>query len=254
MAHVIIFDTETTSLDRPFCYDTGYTILNTENQEIVKQEHYVIEQIWHNLPLFESAYYKDKRPIYIQLMRAHKATMEKWGYVMRNITRDIKTYSIKDAYAYNSDFDDKVFAFNCNWFRCNNPFETVAIHDIWGYASEYITKTDSYKLFCEQHKRFTDTGNYKGSAEVVYQFITNNPDFVEQHMGLYDGQIESSILIYCINHGAKWDTDYPVNKILPRRQIKPFTIKIDGQTIYSGEYVKKYTRNDTYSFTTTKGQ
>lgn len=244
----IVFDTETTSLDKPFCYDFGYLIINSEDFSVVKECHYVVEQIWHNLPLFESAYYKEKRPLYISLMRSKKATMDKWGYIMRGLARDVKQYNITDAYAYNSDFDDKVMTFNCDWFKCNNPFETVAIHDIWGYASQFITLQDNYKAFCEDNQRFTDTGNYKSSAEVVYQYITNDPDFVEDHMGLLDGQIESHILNYCILNGAKWATDYKVQKILPRPKKVPFKVKINGTEVFNGEYYKKNVRNDVYSF------
>ena len=247
--YIMVFDTETTGLEKCFCYDVGYQIIDTETADIMEAKHFIIEQVWHNLPLFESAYYKDKRPLYIQLMRAHKAIMTKWGYAMQDMIRDIKKYEITDAYAYNSDFDDKVFNFNCDWFKTINPFDNVAIHDIWGYASEWITWTDSYKEFCEQHQFFTDTGNYKASAEVVYRYIKNDTDFDEAHMGLYDVEIESDILFYCIAEGAQWGTDYKVNKILKREQEKPFTIKVNGETIVSGMYVKKYVRNDMYNFT-----
>ena len=248
--YCIVFDTETTSLDKPFCYDLGYVILDMETGEIATEKHYIVEQTWHNLPLFESAYYKEKRPLYVSLMRAKKATMDKWGYIMRAMRKDIIQYNITDAYAYNSDFDDKVFTFNCDWFKCLNPLENVAIHDIWGYASQFITNTKGYKAFCEKYERFTDTGNYKGSAEVVYQFLKDAPDFIEAHMGLYDSQIEAFILFACVSFGAEWAKDYKVNKILPRATYTPFTIKIDGEEIFKGEYLKKYVRNNVYSFPT----
>lgn len=248
--YTMVLDTETTSLDKPFCYDIGYVILDMENYSIIKDCHYVVEQNWHNLPLFESAYYKEKRPLYVDLMRKHKAIMDKWGYIMRAMARDIRQYNITDCYAYNSDFDDKVITFNCDWFKCNNPLENIAIHDIWGYASEFVTNLAAYTGFCEEYGRFTDTGNYKGSAEVVYQFLTSDPEFVEAHMGLYDSQIEAHILMACIRKGAEWATDYKVRKILNRQQRKPFTIKVNGKILYYGEYIKKYVRNDTYSFTT----
>ncbi len=247
--NILVFDTETTSLDKPFCYDLGYVIIDVDSGNIIKQAHYIIEQNWHNLPLFESAYYKEKRPLYVQLMRAKKAQLVKWGYATQTLARDIKNYEISSAYAYNSDFDDKVFTFNCDWFKTINPLENVGIYDIWGYASEFITNNDNYISFCEEHERFTDTGNYKGSAEVVYQYITSNSDFVEAHMGLYDSQIEASILLWCLANGAELETNYKVKKVLPRPQEKPFVIKINGVKIYEGAYVKKYTRNDMYNFT-----
>lgn len=247
--YICVFDTETTSLDRPFCYDIGYVIVDTETSEIIQQNHFIIEQNWHNLPLFESAYYKEKRPEYVKLMRTKKATLVKWGKATQTMIRDFKQYNITSAYAYNSDFDEKVFNFNCDWFKTINPFENVAIYDIWGYASQFITNTEEYTDFCEQHERFTDTGNYKGSAEVVFQYITSQPDFEEKHMGLYDSEIEASILFYCLDNGAELETEYKVKKILTRPQEKPFTVKVNGTIIYEGQYVKKYVRNDMYSFT-----
>ena len=246
---ILVFDTETTGLNKPFCYDVGYQIIDTESAEVRVAKHFIIEQIWHNLPLFESAYYKEKRQKYIKLMRARLATLDKWGYVMQEMRRDIKKYNITDAYAYNSEFDDSVFAFNCDWYKCANPLELTAIHDIWGYASQFITNYYDYRDFCEKHQFFTDTGNYKGSAEVVYRYLTNNSEFEEDHMGLYDAQIETIILFHCISKGAEWNKDYPVNKILARPQEKPFTIKVNNNVIYTGHYIKKYARNNCYNFT-----
>ena len=243
----LVFDTETTSLDRPFCYDLGYKII--KDDEEVTRKHFVVEQVWHNLPLFESAYYKEKRPLYIQLMRSKKAVMDKWGYIMRAMYRDIKQYEVTDAYAYNSAFDDKVFTFNCDWFKCNNPLENIPIHDIWGYASEFITCAPEYKQFCENNELFTDSGNYSGSAENVYRFLMNDTDFNEEHMGAYDVDIETEILQYCLMNGAEEGADYKVVKILIRPQMKPYTIKINGQVVHQGMYCKKYVRNDTYNFT-----
>lgn len=248
MAYKMVFDTETTSINKPFCYDIGYLIFDTEDYSVVKRQHYVVEQAWHNLPLFESAYYAAKRPLYVSLMKAKKATMDKFGYITQAMIRDIKTYEITDAYAYNSDFDTQVFNFNCDWYKVANPFDTVAIHDIWGYACEFIFD-DDYKAFCEKNSFFTEKGNYSGNAETAYRFITDDLTFEEKHMGLYDSDIEANILFYAIINGAELDKDYPVTKMLTRLVKKPYTLKVNGKIIHQGEYLKKYVRNDTYSFT-----
>ena len=250
MGYTMILDTETTSLDKPFCYDISWVIMDLDNGELVDCKANVVEQVWHNLPLFESAYYKEKRQKYIDMMRKHDAKMDKWGYIMRDMKQAIRKYNIEEVYAYNSDFDDKVISYNCDWYKCNNPLENIPVFDIWGYASQFITGCDSYRQFCEEYERFTDTGNYKGSAEVVYQYLTNNPDFIEEHMGLFDSEIESKILYACISKGAYWAVHYKVNKILPRVIQHPFKIKLNGEEIFSGNYTKKYVRNDVYNFTT----
>lgn len=250
MGYALILDTETTGLDKPFCYDCSWVIMDKETGELVDLKANVIEQVWHNLPLFESAYYKEKRQKYIDMMRKHDAIMDKWGYVMRKLKQDIVKYEITEVYAYNSDFDDKVIAYNCDWFKCNNPLENVGVYDIWGYASVEITNRPDYRLFCEANQRFTDTGNYKGSAEVVYQYLTDNPDFIEEHMGLFDAEIEAGILFFCVLSGCNWATPYHVTKILARPVRKPFVIRVDGEDVYSGVYCKKYVRNDVYNFKT----
>lgn len=248
--YIMVFDTETTDLNKCFCYNVGYHIVDEATGEVVKEREAVVEQIWHNLELFSTAYYADKRPLYVDKMRKHTATMDKWGYITQEMIRDIKRYHITDIYAYNSAFDDKVFAFNCDWFKTINPLETLAVHDIWGYASEAITNTAKYRAFCEANNRFTETGNYSGTAETVYQFITNDPSFVEQHMGLADSRIEFAILWHCVkNLGLKWATDYKVVKILPRTIPHPYTIYVNGSVIHSGEYIKKSSYKDNFRFT-----
>lgn len=248
--NILVLDTETTSLAKPFCYDISWAIFNTESENLVHFSMNVVEQVWHNLPLFESAYYADKRPKYILMMRRHEAIMDKWGNIMQKLARDIKKYEITDVYAYNSTFDDKTISFNCDWFKTLNPLDSVGVHDIWGYASEFITCTNEYQQFCEDNSLFTEKGNYRGNAEAVFQYITENTEFIEEHMGLFDSEIEAKILFNCIRRGAKWATDYKVVSILPRNNKKPFTIKVDSVEVYTGEYVKLYARNGVYNFKT----
>lgn len=247
---VMVFDTETTSLEKPFCYNVGYVLWDSENGEVVKEREYVIEQIWSNLPLFQSAYYANKRSFYVGEMRARKIKLEKWGYVCQQMIRDIKNFDVACAYAYNSPFDEKVFNYNCEWFRTQNPFDTIPIHDIKGLANTFITNTDEYKDFCEEHERFTDSGNYSATAETVYQYINAEYDFEEAHTALNDSVIETGILVHCLNIGAELDKDYQTTKILARYPDTPFIVKVDKEILYEGTYKKKYIRNGTYSFTT----
>lgn len=238
---IMIFDTETTSLNKPFCYNIGYTIVETENGCIEEQKDFVVEQIWHNLPLFSTAYYADKRQIYVKAMKSKKMVMKKFGYICQEMIRDIKRYNIDYAYAFNSGFDEKVFNFNCDWFKCNNPFDDVNILDIRGFAHHFITN-HSYKSFCEEHNLFTDSGNYSTTAETYYQFLTNDIDFTESHTALSDSIIETFILMVCKEEGANLTEDYKAYASIPREQEKELTI-IDNETkeiLYSVK-CKKYT-------------
>lgn len=204
--NIVIFDTETTSLEKPFCYNIGY-VISDENGNILLKKDFVVEQIWHNLPLFSTAYYAEKRPIYVKAMRARKTTMKKFGYICKEMKHDFSKFDVSCAYAYNSSFDEKVFNFNCDWYKCVNPFDTIPIYDIRGNAHAFLVD-NSYKKFCEENGFFTDCGNYSSTAETVYRFITGNLDWNEEHTALSDSIIEKDILFASVAKGASLCVGY----------------------------------------------
>ena len=236
--NICVFDTETTSLDKPFCYNIGYVIINTDIWEELCRRSYVVEQVWHNLPLFSTAYYAEKRPLYVAAMRAHNTIMDKFGYICRQMTRDFKQYDVNIAFAYNSGFDERVFEFNCDWFKCNNPFDTVEIKDIRGFA-HYFLVDDNYKRFCEKYELFTETGNYSTTAEVMYGYISQNTEFVEAHTALEDSIIEAEILRASVENGADLEKNYAAFRSIERPQKKTLrVIPANSDTEYQFEYYK----------------
>lgn len=232
--NIMIFDCETTSLDKPFCYNIGYVIADEDFNTLAERD-FVCEQVWHNPMLFSTAYYANKRDIYVKAMRGRTTIMDKFGYICQAMIRDIKKFEITAAYAYNSPFDERVFNFNCDWFRCNNPFDTIPIYDIRGYAQQFICDR-IFKDWCETHKQFTDNGNYSTTAETLYRYITNDIDFIEDHTALSDSRIEKDILnAAVVLRGAELNTPYTTFKTLPRKQKKDFTVKYNGEVVYNTE-------------------
>lgn len=222
--NILVLDTETVNLEKPFCYNIGYVIFNTDAEEIVVKKDYVVEQVWHNPMLFTTAYYADKRELYVARMRCRRCVMDKFGYITQAMYRDIKEYGVEHAFAYNSSFDEKVFAYNCDWFKCINPLENVQIHDIRGQVHKKIAFTDSYQLYCDEHGLYTDSGNYSTTAEAVYRYITNNSKFIEEHTALADALIELEILCYCVNLGCEYETDYKVYRSIAKNELKELEI------------------------------
>lgn len=231
-----VFDTEDTSLDKPFCYNIGYSLIDTDTWKPVLERDYVVEQVWHNLPLFQSAYYADKRPLYVQRMRARQTTMDKFGYICQQMIRENKQYNIQHAYAYNSPFDVKVFDFNCDWYKCANPFDTVQVHDIRGYVHQFLID-EAYKKYCEEHELFTDSGNYSTTAEAVYRYLFND-DFSEEHTALADSRIEAEVLRETVERGADITIDEAVYRSIERKVEKTLHIKTAEQTDYYFDYEK----------------
>ena len=146
--NIVVFDTETTSLNKPFCYNIGYVIIDTKTLHNLVEKDFVVEQIWHNMPLFSTAYYAEKRPLYVAAMRARATRMDKFGYICQEMVRDFKRFDVQCAYAYNSPFDEKVFDFNCDWFKCQNPFDNIPIIDIRGNVQNFLID-EGFKKFCE---------------------------------------------------------------------------------------------------------
>lgn len=240
--NIVVFDTETTSLEKPFCYNVGYVICNDSFHPIVERS-FVVEQIWHNIPLFSTAYYAVKRPIYVAEMRAKKTKMEKFGYICQQMIRDFKQYEVKKAFAYNSPFDEKVFNFNCDWFKCNNPFDNIPIIDIRGFVHHCLIN-DHYKAFCDRNEYYTDSGNYSTTAETVYRYISNNNVFIEEHTALSDSRIEKDILSACVLMGGKLNDVYEAKRSINRTVEKTLHIKTAEQIDYYFDYTKIHINKD----------
>lgn len=248
--NIVVFDTETVNLEKPYCYNIGYLIYDTEQKAIVERKEFIVEQVWHNLPLFETAYYKDKRKIYVSRMRGKQIKMQKWGYIMREMRKDFDFYEISQAYAYNSQFDEKVFDFNCEWFKTLNPFDNVSIYDIRGYVHQVIAFDCGFQLFCDTYELYTDTGNYSTTAETVFRYLTNNNDFVEEHTALADSEIELEILVHCVEKGCEWETNYKVYRTIASNKNKTIEIVLDGETIAEFEYKTKRNHKNKIFFAT----
>lgn len=237
--HIMVFDTETTSIEKPFCYNIGYVIYDTDNLMVVVKRDFVVEQVWHNTMLFTTAYYADKREGYINSMKARKTIMEKFGYITRQMARDIADFEIEHAFAYNSPFDVRVFEYNCDWFKCINPFDNVAIHDIRGYVHKVIAWSDEFQAFCDKHEYYTESGHYSTTAETVYRYYTDNTEFIEEHTALADSEIECAILVHTISLGCEWGKDYKVYQSICRNVLKQFeVIDAEGES-HIFEYTNK---------------
>ena len=246
---ILVFDTETISLQKPFCYDLGYVIINPADGTILLKREAIIEQIWNNRPLFDTAYYAKKRPIYTSRLKARKAELMKWGFAMSRLIRDIKNFNVKSAYAFNSPFDDKVIDFNADYFHTRNGFDTIEIYDIRGYAIKFLADGE-YKQYCKNHrdvksadgseKFFTANDNYASTAESFYCYLNANRSLEEEHTALTDSEWEASILLECLKRGAELETAYAVPKIIPTEELKTLSIvNADGEELFSTKYASK---------------
>lgn len=194
----IVLDTEFVNLQKSFIYNLGYVVVN-ENGNILKKRDFVIEQIWHNRELFATSYYYNKRNIYISKMRGKRMNLVKWGECVRIMLKDIKDFNISELWAYNVRADYNAINFMVEWYKTRNPLEKLNCYDIWDLTKEIFLKNDDYKTFCVMYNFITKNGFFKCTAETCYAFITNNPNYVEEHTALSDSIIETTILYNTID-------------------------------------------------------
>ena len=210
---LIALDTETTnSLDDPFMYDLGY-IVTDEEGKVYASRSYVIEEVFMNLDLMESAYFAEKRPQYWTDIMEGKRTLASIWEVRSQLAKDCKDFGVKIIFAHNALFDYKAMQYTQRYLTCSKyrwfiPFG-VEIWDSLKMARKAFGKDENYITFCKENNYLTQYNKPKFTAEVLYRYLTNDISFNESHTGLEDVMIEKEIFSECykrgIVNGKLWD-------------------------------------------------
>lgn len=191
---IMVLDTETLGLENPTIYELGYTIHNQAKKQTLQERDYLIKQVYDDETLFASAYYANKRPLYEKKLADGIAKNVYWGYALKVLVSDIQKYGVDEIYAYNSRFDARAIKYTMTQLKAITKFDKEIL-DIMNYIKS-ITDTESYVSFCENNGYMTKAKKPKPQkkAETLFRYITNNNEFIEDHMALEDSQIELQIL------------------------------------------------------------
>ena len=203
--YVMVLDVETTNnqigvKNAPndgLVYDIGFTIADKKGNIYAKRS-FAIKEILDWTDLMNTAYYKNKLPIYYD--RIAKGQMEKisiWD-ARKRIHKAMEYFNIKEVYAYNANFDYTTLnntvrylsGSGCRWFF---PYGTQ-ICDIWHIACQVL---GVQKTFQWENIR-NDNGNLLTNAERMFAYMSSNEEFEEEHTGLADALIETQILARCL--------------------------------------------------------
>ena len=219
------------AIARPLIYDIGWVITNRKGA-IIDSKQFLIAETFCVPAVFNTAYYAEKRPIYLDMLSRGETVIKPWREVMEIFVQDAAT--VKSIGAFNSMFDfkkaipftelyinklyspdyyqwenvqralctkianekykkDEEKEFNPDVFKFRGV--SYPLFDIWGLAVEHLLNTVSYKKNCLEHHLLTNSGLYfKTSAESTYQHLCNKYDFIESHTALDDAIIETFIL------------------------------------------------------------
>lgn len=195
---ILLVDVETAnSLDDPLVYDLGLLVLD-ERLETVESYSLVISDIFDNSVLMDSAYYAEKIPLYHADLKAKTSTKVNFYTARQLVLRLMHEYQITEVYAYNCNFDRNALTKTYRYltkskFRWFFPYGTE-FKCIWHIACQTIGKSMEYYNYCIENNFFSDAGNIRTSAEIIYSFTIQNPSFEERHTGLADCEIEKEIL------------------------------------------------------------
>lgn len=190
---IIVLDTETLGIKNRQVYEIGYVVA-TADGKVLRERDYMIKQTYENVALFSTAYYANKRSIYEQKLADGLVKSVYWGYAMKVLASDIARYSVSELYAYNSAFDISAIELTHKRLGAKTRPTADGIIDIMDFIGS-ITDTEDYVNFCVAHGYMTKANKPQTKAETLFRYITNNNDFVEDHMALEDSRIELDILM-----------------------------------------------------------
>lgn len=204
----IILDVETAgTFGKSLVYDLGFIVVDGNFTEIASCS-WVIGDVYYGMPdKMNTAYYRDKLPQYDAEIAEGKREVKRLKDAYRIFNDICETYDVREVWAFNAKFDKD--ALNYTLKVCSKHFfdrfipATVKIKCIMGAAMDTICKTQSYAMFAEK----TEKNNVRVNAENVYRYISGDTEFVEEHTGLADSQIELEILKQCLKRRKKMDTD-----------------------------------------------
>lgn len=225
------------AIAKPLVYDIGWTITD-RNGNIFKKENFLVQETFFVPNVFNTAYYKDKRPIYMQLLKEGKIQKAEWNTIIEKLLYDLRNCHL--SVAYNACFDFKksipfteryieaLYSENYNEWEAKQKKACIAIAnktstaenpdyltpvfelrgeqfpiaDLWGIACTRLINIDKYRSYCIEKNLLTASTQYfKTSAETAFQYLAKQYDFTESHTALDDSEIESFILTKALKKG-----------------------------------------------------
>ena len=230
------------AITKPLIYDLGWKIVD-RNGIVYNRMNFLISEIFSVPSVFDTAYYAEKRPIYLEKLRKGEIVLTDWQTAMTAFIDDLAV--VEAVGAYNSMFDyKKAIPFtelyisqlyspnfhnwlkwqskSCEWLAEGGKVEgqqafeesvfrfrgkTYPLFDLWGLSCQHILNCDEYKQMCIDNNWQTASGKYfKTSAETAYRFLSGNTAFDESHTAIDDCDIEAELFAEIVRRTKnKWE-------------------------------------------------
>lgn len=217
------------AIAKPLIYDLGWTIIDRQGR-VYDKRNYLITEIFSVPSVFNTAYYAEKRPIYLDMLNRGEIILTDWRTAAAELVEAISAVAAVGAYnsmfdfkkaipftelyineLYSPDFHKwlamqegicKEIAFgkrrdNPNGFDGDNfcfRGNLYPLFDVWGLACKYLLNNDDFRAYCTANRAFTASGKYYSTtAENAFRFLNDDDTFNEAHTALDDALIESEI-------------------------------------------------------------
>lgn len=231
------------SIAKPLIYDIGWTVTDRYGN-IIKRASYLVQETFFVPGIFNTAYYREKRPSYMEKFRKGEIIAKLWEDIAKELLEDCQ--KVDRVAAYNAMFDFcKAIPFTERYFAalysdkyneweygqrkaCEELLKTTTkkkdekvgidlnnfifreysfpMVDVWRVACVQLVNKWAYKNICTNFPMVTNSGRYfKTSAETVFRFLKDDYNFNEAHTALSDAEIETEILFKSIQEGNNID-------------------------------------------------
>ena len=202
MKKYIILDTETTNdIDCPLVYDFGFSVID-ENGKAYASYSFVNADIFCDDEMMANAYFAEKIPQYWEDIKSGNRILKSFRSIERTFRRVCREWNVDTFVAHNARFDYLALQTTKRYITTSKerfffPYGSKFV-DTLKLSREVFRKNETYRNFCVTNNYVTNYGQNRYTAEVIYRFLTNCNDFVEEHTGLADCMIEKEIFRYCL--------------------------------------------------------
>ena len=195
--NILIIDVETAgSIEKPLIYDLGFAIYN--KGKLVEKNSFLINEIFNDSKLMNTAYYSEKVPTYRKELLEGKHKLVSFKESLQVMARLIKKYNVKTLSAYNLAFDLRALE-NTSKVLLDRTLDFTGYEKIciYGFACQVIFTQKTYQKVAVREGWISEAGNLRTTAEFAYRYLTGKYAFIEEHKGLADVEIEAEILHLC---------------------------------------------------------
>lgn len=222
-------DKKKVAIAKPLIYDLGWQIIDRKGT-VYARKNYLITEIFSVPQVFNTAYYANKKPLYLKMLQENKITLANWATAIADLVEDMQACEAVGAYNAMFDFKKAIpftelyinYLYSEDFYKWeqwqNHCCDCIAdgtiqrkeqefdedvfrfrgvvypLFDLWGLTCRHLLNCNEYKQMCVENKWNTASGKYfKTSAETAFRYLAQKLDFDEAHTALDDAEIESKL-------------------------------------------------------------